>query len=119
MPKQGMEKTPLQQIMSSVESSVRDFGLPSLPPISLLVPGRREEKSEEVTKPITSILKEGDVREDLGFKPGSLTKRDDRYSHVDFDASKMNIYSGRGKGEITPLESKIVPRQIFVERDEK
>lgn len=112
------QKSPLQEIMDSVESGISSFGLPPLPPLSKLVPNKKEEVKEP-GESITSILKEGDVKEAPRFEAGSLAMRDNRYSHVDFDATKMNIYGGKDKGEITPLESKIVPRQIFVEEDKK
>jgi len=113
------EKSPLQEIMDSVESGISGFGLPPLPPLSKLIPLGKKEEVKEPGESITSILKEGDVKEAPRFEANSPTMRDDRYAHVDFDSTKMNVYAGKDKGEITPLESKIVPRQIFVEREEK
>lgn len=81
MPNQ--ERTPLQEIMNTVESGFAGFGLPPLPPLSKLVPGTKGEKPKEVNHPVIPFVT--DVRE---------VERPE-LAHIDFDSAKMNVYGSK------------------------
>lgn len=106
-------RTPLQEIMDTIEGGIHNFGLPPLPPLSKLIPSKQGEKLEEDNKSLNPIVK--DVTEIPQYAPGSLTKRNPNYHSVEFNSGKMNVYSC-GKGRETPLPEKVELRirNVFV-----
>ncbi len=88
------ERTPLQEIMNTVESGFAGFGLPPLPPLSKLVPGTKGEKPKEANHPVIPFIT--DVREIEHPEPdvlGVTTKPE--FAHIDYDSAKMNVYGSK------------------------
>lgn len=103
-------KTPLGEIMNTVESSISGFGLPPLPPLSKLIPGRKEEEPEEAKKPVAPTIV--DVREVDKREEGVLGPTDTRWSSAEFNPDK--VYDC-GIGRTTPLpKAELRIRDVFV-----
>lgn len=111
MPNQ--ERTPLQEIMLTIESSVKNFGLPPLPAVSSIIPPKKEEKPKEVNQPVIPFVTDvEEVKHPEPDVPAATTNPE--LAHIDFDSAKMNVYSSRPRDAIPP-KSEILVRNVLSE----